>query len=465
MKPFLYLLAFLLLCPTLSAQIEVFNLSVGQIDFLSPDGEPLVPNSRFGYIEVDVIPHPEDIYYLNVVAEDINRNPVWIVQNYPILPTQIAVTAQRKGMDFDIALLGLEPGQQLPEVNIGFMAEPNVATEFPPVPPPQSFVVNRIPRIAFGGEKMGALINPTIHSFPLGVSILFPITDIIKHDSTAGVQEDVNKCLAGSLARSIDWLNRKHGLGSTKTAQQWYDCLVKAGVSSDSTTYAQDIEAKDSLLKKLDSRGRTKIRDNCKAIGPTDGVPQDSGDVVKFLCEELPNRDVELHYDTHIVTVTGKFKVGPFTYICYRDDETQGDNSKGDKAEKLACIFQDTTGKYFFRGLNGGGFWKIKLLISEYIDTTSTFIQDGLLAGLQLRAYPNPGRGHYTLAINSPQGHRLSLRVLNLQGQLIQQQHIQLRAGDNRYTLDLTSYPAGLYLLQLAPPGGKGAVNLRIQKE
>lgn len=441
------------------------NIQLSQIYFADSIGNVVVPNSMFGYLELDLPIDPVQTFYLQVVMEDIQQQPVWIVQNYPIFPSSMTRMDPRRGLDFDISLLGLQPGQTLPEVNMGFIID-TFQTQFPLVPPPQSFVVDSFIRIASGGAKLGAPFAPLLGTIPFGC--LFPMlpTEVILHDSTGSVQEECKACLAGALARSIDWLNRRDTLGSNKTAQEWYQCLRDKKVGSSgagASTYEEDIATKDSIFKALDTRGRTKLLDKCNAIDTVANVPQDTAkDVVEFICEELPSRDVELHYDNHIITVTGKFKIGTDVYLFYRDDEKQADSTKGDTAEKVACLKKDSTGHWLFRGQNGGGFWKIKVVISEYIDSTANFISEGLLAGTELRAFPNPGNGHFQIAIESPRAQEVAITVTDLHGRQLLSSQQQLFHGTNPSELDLSAYPSGIYLFHIQHVKGGQRATLRL---
>ncbi len=93
-------------------------------------------------------------------------------------------------------------------------------------------------------------------------------------------------------------------------------------------------------------------------------------DLIDWLYRELPTEDVELDYGHHIVTLTGIYMQDGMTYVKYRDDEHQGDDTMGDAEEKRGKL-SIKDGKYFFRrdpekGIPGKSF-EVKVGISESV--------------------------------------------------------------------------------------------------
>jgi len=182
-------------------------------------------------------------------------------------------------------------------------------------------------------------------------------TKVVQHKNVPGVQEGPSQCLAGSFSRSLKWLDQDYDLANlpdTTSAQTIFGTLTGPphNVSSPTTTYAQDVAAKQAYFKSLTPRQDEASRPR-ELHGPVADVTEETGlDLVDYLYTQLHNADVELHYDTHIVTVTGIYKQGGKTFVKYRDDEHQGDNSKGDAAEKDAELVL-TGGKYHFNRNDG----------------------------------------------------------------------------------------------------------------
>lgn len=63
--------------------------------------------------------------------------------------------------------------------------------------------------------------------------------------------------------------------------------------------------------------------------------------------------------------------------------------------------------------------------------------------------YPNPGSGLYTVEINMLDSEPLHITVCNMLGQEILHLNVPRNKGLNKYTLDLSAYPAGLYNVTL----------------
>jgi len=65
------------------------------------------------------------------------------------------------------------------------------------------------------------------------------------------------------------------------------------------------------------------------------GCTEETPDNLKeWLEKELKTEDVELCYDSHCIAITGIYTQGDKTFLEYRDDENQGNDSAGDTAEK-----------------------------------------------------------------------------------------------------------------------------------
>jgi hypothetical protein len=81
----------------------------------------------------------------------------------------------------------------------------------------------------------------------------------------------------------------------------------------------------------------------------------------------------------------------------------------------------------------------------------------------QIKAYPNPAREQATLDLDLQQGGAYELRLLNLNGQALWQQHYNWSAGRQQIDLDLSDVPAGMLMLQVR--GEQGTETLRLIKQ
>lgn len=452
-------------CPT-----AVTDLTFQQVNFQDTSLVIQHENSSWGYVEFQPYLNGSEYGYFSIAAQAGNGPIVWIVQNFPIFPDTIRTWNPRQGVDFDINLLGLSSGTNLPAINFSwFLTDTAVAT--PPGLLEHYVLVGDLARLSFGAN-LATTYHPITPGNPYGCIFPLPIfTDVILHDSTAEVQEGRSRCLAGAFARSIDWLNRNDTLGNTQTAQDIYDDLVDAEVGSSgpgASTYEEDIAAKDSILKKVDARGKTKVLDLCDAVGPIPGgdVPEETGtDLLKFICDNLKGKDIELHYDGHIITVTGKFKVGNKTFLKYRDDEKQGDDTKGDKAEKTGELKKNpTTGKYEFAGEGGAGFFDVKAAIVEWIDKT-VGMPEVEPQWVEAQLFPNPNSGTFNLTLTAPQSGPVQLSLYNAMGNVVNREVVRLQSGKNQLERAYPHLSAGMYLIRIETLDGQLSTTLRMLKQ
>lgn len=356
---------------------RIGNIRFGQLDWHDEDNVLQVPNSSWGVFSADVVPHPTEVVYLNVMA-DAGHGPAWIIQNLPVFPRVLGNGALRQGCDFDITQLGLTEGMDLGSVTYWSSLDSSLQTAPPSTSSmPSVAVVDDVGRNCGGGKLPSDPLGDSAGQ-PAGIMLQVVPTNVIQHVGIESVQETNNACLAGALARAIRLLAKKHSLtnsaGTNKTAQGIYTDLrgLKIGSSgTNATTYEQDVAAKAKYLKDLAAAngktGSTKILDKDNLVGPVTGVTEETApDPVEWIKKELAKGAVELHYDKHIVTVTGYYESGGKIYIKYRDDETQGDDKKGDSEEKTAEIKKDGT-TWAFRAQGGGSFHKIRVVIAESV--------------------------------------------------------------------------------------------------
>ena len=69
---------------------------------------------------------------------------------------------------------------------------------------------------------------------------------------------------------------------------------------------------------------------------------------------------------------------------------------------------------------------------------------------LSCSVYPNPVSEQINLHINSAAGNKVTIRLFNLKGELVQQSETQLSAGDNLTSLNVSYLPAATYMLQVS---------------
>lgn len=67
---------------------------------------------------------------------------------------------------------------------------------------------------------------------------------------------------------------------------------------------------------------------------------------------------------------------------------------------------------------------------------------------LQLTAYPNPSSGLFQIAFELPEEQPFSLRILDINGQLVMEEQKTGMKGRNSFTLDLQRSHPGMYILE-----------------
>ncbi|RZK94655.1 MAG: T9SS type A sorting domain-containing protein, partial [Hymenobacter sp.] len=71
-----------------------------------------------------------------------------------------------------------------------------------------------------------------------------------------------------------------------------------------------------------------------------------------------------------------------------------------------------------------------------------------------LRVYPNPSTGRFTLTCTVPQAQTATLTLNDQRGRTVQKQTVQLEAGNNHVVSEVPGLEPGLYLLSLWPAEG-----------
>ncbi len=75
------------------------------------------------------------------------------------------------------------------------------------------------------------------------------------------------------------------------------------------------------------------------------------------------------------------------------------------------------------------------------------------LAAGSMQVYPNPAQTAFTIKLTATSAGKARLIIRNMLGETLQQQDIQLHAGENRIAADATGIPAGMYVVQVAAAG------------
>jgi hypothetical protein len=98
---------------------------------------------------------------------------------------------------------------------------------------------------------------------------------------------------------------------------------------------------------------------------------------------------------------------------------------------------------------------------------TWDFIQVGTKEESECMAavYPNPGNGTFHLSFHSQEANQeLNLTITDLNGRTICEKVYSAQPGDNTFTLDLSSFPEGIYLVMTRSGTNRYATKIVNQK-
>ena len=92
--------------------------------------------------------------------------------------------------------------------------------------------------------------------------------------------------------------------------------------------------------------------------------------------------------------------------------------------------------------------------VSDYTEPIMTNVDDPITKLSQLRLVPNPALDESILSLNAQKTMSTQLNILGLNGELIWNDSIELNAGTNNISLDLSFMTAGVYIVQLVTEDG-----------
>ncbi len=357
-----------------TATPTVSGIAVEQVDWLRPDGSVAAANSSWGRLSFTSAPDPSDTYYLNVTAAS-GSTSAWSVQNLALT----TFVSGRQTVDLNLAELGITAGTDLSSLQMSISIDSALRT----VAPGGSFASYSVAdyrRQAWDHLDSAGVFDP---GAPKGIKL----TSVLAGPGAAEramnpLEEDSNGCMPGSFARSLDWINRQYGRGSTKTVQDIYsDLATLIGLPPDAPRDELRIERKAGYAQAL-LGVETKVFDADNFLDPIFGVRETAPtgdayqDFINWLMREYAHgEDIEIRvtwksFTTgesggHIVTLVDLQKtVGGQIIAKYRDDSLQG-KPGGDDSTKWAEIFRRHDGKIAW-GAEGAS-WTIDYAVSESI--------------------------------------------------------------------------------------------------
>lgn len=268
-----------------------------QTNWEAPDGTLVEANSLWGSATFNVTPDPSATYYLNLVASTTPSGPTsWMVQNMPIFPGAPALAPE--SVDLNLGELGFNSGDNWSGVHYNIVLSPTVMTAAPAGPlafsPVGDFTYNAwLESDPFDAEEFRA-------GAPAGIKNMSPAMLAGPARGLAPIEELNKTCFAGSMARSLDWLNREHNLKMGRTADEIYQDLIANRVSDPTVALDAPSRHADWLRRKIEYAPvsiATKVNNPYLVINPVSGVREYAGDMIAWLLDEYrKGEDLEFAY-------------------------------------------------------------------------------------------------------------------------------------------------------------------------
>jgi hypothetical protein len=353
---------------------RLFQVQAAQLDLFASDRAEVSRDTFWLAFEYTYHPLADGDRFLNVVAQAPGGNEAWVIENLPIFED---VSGEHKPVSetayVNLAQLGLQPGADL--TSICYTASLTLdLLETQPTGELRCLDVSALEYVA-GDDESFALAGPFDPGAPEPISFQQKPTKLgtNKKQTFNSVQEGDKQCMAGALARSLDWLNREYMLGSKKKAQKIYADLVNAGATqlggpgdSAAATEGKRLAAKQSYVnQEFGGKVVTKTWDPGANVNTPTGMTESGGDFAAWLKAEWETEDVELAFRSagfaHIVTLTEVAENADGSFMVkFRDDGQQRDGNGGDKGPKNGKIFQ-SGGTWYFNNTN----FPLQFAISE----------------------------------------------------------------------------------------------------
>lgn len=368
-----------------TAAPTVSGIAVEQVDWLRPDGSVAAADSSWGRFSFDSAPDASATYYLNVSAAN-GSSSAWSVQNLPIT----TFVSGRQTVDLNLAELGVSAGTDLSSLQMAISIDSALRT-VAPGGGVATYSVAGFQRKAWDEFSITGTFDP---GTPRGIKLGAGLAGAAAADRAFNeLEEDDFGCMPGSFARSLDWINRQYGRGSTKTVQDIYSDLATLIGTRRQPSQELRIERKAGYAQAL-LGVETKVFDAGNFLDPIFGVKETAptgntfDDFIAWLMREYEDgEDIEIAFQIqdvrtgktggHIVALVGLDRMADGKIMArYRDDSQQG-MPGGDKEIKSVEIYELASGIAF-----GSARWTVMFAVSESIPEPAMLLLalTGLLA-------------------------------------------------------------------------------------
>ena len=110
------------------------------------------------------------------------------------------------------------------------------------------------------------------------------------------------------------------------------------------------------------------------------------------------------------------------------------------------------TGTYYFIVSDAAGCLSDTVFVDVTIEDPPAFVNDLIIKDLEI--FPNPSNAIFNLSFYSDYNHKIKLRIVNIIGEVILKQVINVQIGDFRKEINLDNYPNSIYFLELETDNG-----------
>jgi len=328
--------------PTIRAEpstATVTGITFSQVDFFF-NGSLVQPYSNWGEFTIESIPG-DNVTFINVVANASGPNE-WIIRNLPLFPSSLVSSGNESfSTYFDLGLLGVTNGVQLPSLYYSFTQSDTPTNSTPSVVPTQLASVGRDSALTNSGVPSGvtALGSPPAANV---FDFLAPFVNvqISWHNGMPNVVQDKNQCGPGAAANSLQWLAQEHNwsLNNGNVSDTLKELVTDMGCDYTGTWDDAFANGKLAFAQRhnLTMENHYAGGEKLPTTGGYNGITRDGNATWNYVEQELDKgHDVEIMTATHWVVLTGKISWDSIHFVAYRDDPYQHGDATNDteKAE------------------------------------------------------------------------------------------------------------------------------------
>ncbi len=203
-----------------SAQISGYDVTIEQLHLLN-----YATPTYYSTIAMITLGYTPDVldYYVNIITPDKQQQPQWIVRNLYLPDASWIDLPQMISVRFDMQMLGVVPGEDVPALNIAIFTTENVLDQMPDAQQFAQVQVDTLTEDAQGEGTEIPLDVPPIEAFPpfpefapfdtvtavefRGCRVPNAEVDDSAHPDSPTYAGDFNACAPVAAANSLKWLS------------------------------------------------------------------------------------------------------------------------------------------------------------------------------------------------------------------------------------------------------------------